>query len=183
MRCWRHVGGRSQRVPIVACLSKSEPPVILTTSTNVMILLSRSFLLGAQRNSKAKAASTLADDDRLLCMIWSVLFSDLSVDVRVKLLTFMCADQTGHGGRNGTEAILREEYIRGGLIMDCKNFVEKFVLCMLSRSASYVSRQLSTLVYDSSPNNNLHFDHLFLGTGENSLNYILVLKGDFSEHY
>lgn len=138
MRGYRRVGGRSQRLPMAAHLSRTKAPMVPTAPTNAASSLSHSIVLEAQRNSEAQPASVVADEYRLLHTDGRVWVPDHANNIKVKLLTLTRAGQAGHRGSNVTAEILRKAYVWSVLNVNCKDFVASFLLCILSRSSSYV---------------------------------------------
>lgn len=73
------------------------------------------------------------------------------MECKIKLLTIGHAGVAGHKGGDSTAISLQEQFTRSSLLVDAKDFVANFLLCVLSRSGSYVSRPLVATLHASRP--------------------------------
>ena len=86
----------------------------------------------------------------------------------------------GHRGYTTTLEILKEKLHWDNMEGDVKSFVNGCLVCLLSSSGNHVRRPLGTQIHAERVGELLHFDFLYVGESTNHMEYVLLLKDDFS---
>lgn len=89
---------------------------------------------------------------------------------------------SGHRGVAATTSIAMEQYIWSTMKSDCREFVQQCLHCMTAASGEKIPRPLSSTVHGSRPNEVIHFDYLYMGPGVDGIQYVLLIKDDFSSY-
>lgn len=98
----------------------------------------------------------------------------------MRLLTVAHAGAAGHRGSDATEHSLA--FWWPTLRDDTRNFFSNCLRCILSKSGERVPRPPASTAHALRPNQILHFDYLYMGTGADGHRYTLVLKDDLSSY-
>ena len=103
-----------------------------------------------------------------------------SSELKLKLIVCAHCGIGGHRGVEATMSILSERFVWTGLKQDVEAFVVGCLHCIVSRTGSIIPRPLAHSMHASKPNEILHLDYLYMGTGVGEQKYCLILKDDFS---
>lgn len=103
-------------------------------------------------------------------------------DLKLKLLCISHAGEAGHRGITSTYDALSRAYYWDGMRQDTAEFVDKCILCILSKAGKKIPRPLSSTTHATLPGKILHFDYLYLGRSSDIEKYVLVLKDDLSSY-
>lgn len=120
------------------------------------------------------------DEDGLARSHGKVWIPVAAYELKLKLLAIVHAGTVGHRGADATVDILLEEFLWKGMRRDVSEFVDAFLLCVMSKASKKVPRPLSTTLHACKPNQVIQFNYLFLGTSSTYDMYNLVAKDDLS---
>ena len=98
-------------------------------------------------------------------------------------LRILIAAHTGYGGHRAkkvTEASVSAHFVWKNMKEDVTNFVGSCLHCLATAPGSTVPRPLGHALHATEPNKLLHFDFCFMSKGQGGLQYVLVMKDDFS---
>ena len=107
---------------------------------------------------------------------------DDAAELQLQILVAGHCRIKGHRGLDSTYHTILKEFLWKGLKEDIKDFMRKCMHCILSRVGQKVPRPLSSTAHASHPNQMLHFDYLYMGSGVGGLKYVLVLNENFSSY-
>jgi Integrase zinc binding domain len=100
------------------------------------------------------------------------------MEMQVRL---MVAAHFGIGGRRGqatTKEILAQYFIWANMDDTIEKFVTSCLHCLSSAPGNKVPRPLGEAIHATKPNEVLHFDYLYMGTGGKEKLYPLIRKDD-----
>lgn len=86
----------------------------------------------------------------------------------------------GHGGYTTTCQIIKENMYWETMDEDIKAFVQSCLVRKLFSSGDKIRRPLGSQLHAVKVSELLHFDYLYIGESFNQMEYILILKDDFS---
>ena len=86
----------------------------------------------------------------------------------------------GHRGYTSTLETIKEKMVWENMEGDLKSFVQGCLVCLLSSSGERVRRPLGTQIHAERVGELLHFDYLYIGESSTQMEYVLILKDDFS---
>ena len=112
-------------------------------------------------------------------VIW---IPSMAVNLQLKLLVTSHCGMSGHRGIEATQHILREQFTWKNIDSDVEGFVKGCLHCLVSRTGSKIPRPLSHQMHAMRPNEILHLDFLYMGSGKDDMKYVLIFKDDFSSY-
>ena len=86
----------------------------------------------------------------------------------------------GHRGYKATETAIRREFVWSTIKGDIKTFLESCLHRKATTGSSIVPRPFGPAVHGNRPHELLQFDYLSMAPGNDSIQYILMLRDDFS---
>ena len=103
-------------------------------------------------------------------------------ELQLKLLVTAHCGEVGHRGIDATLSIVLESFYWSTLKEDTKKLVETCYHCLLTRSGSVMPRPLGRALHGKKPNEVIHIDYLYMGSGIESKKYILIIRDDLSSY-
>ena len=102
------------------------------------------------------------------------------IELQLKVLVGSHCGTIGHRGMDATRSILQEGYWWKNMSKDSDALVRGCLHCIMTRSGDLVPRPLAHALHGEHPNEVVHADFLYMGTGVDQKRYILILKDDLS---
>ena len=104
-----------------------------------------------------------------------------AAELQLRLMVIAHAGTAGHRGMAATSHILSQRYWWEGQAERVRELCATCLHCVSSQTGeTRVPRTLSERLHASASSDILHTDYLYIGLGNQGMQYILVLKDDFS---
>lgn len=116
-------------------------------------------------------------------VVWKagkIWFPDDKNDLKLRLLTFAHAGESGHRRSDSTIDALKSEFTLNRLADDVGQCVSDCLLGITAKSGNRIQSPLSSSTHATKPRKILHFDYLYLGRSSGIEKCVLILKADFS---
>jgi len=104
------------------------------------------------------------------------------VELQLKVLVCSHCGSIGHRGRDATRSIVKESFWWSSMDADVEQVVRGCYHCIVTRSGEVVPRPLGHALHGERPNEVLHMDFLFMGSGIEGKNYLLIMRDDLSSY-
>ena len=101
-------------------------------------------------------------------------------DLQPRLLVIGHCGAAGHLRMEATKSIICEQFTWTDLKSDVEMFVKSCLLCISTRAGLKIPCPLSSTLHAIKPNESLHFDYLYMGSGAEGFKYVFVLRDDLS---
>ena len=104
------------------------------------------------------------------------------LDLQLKLLVTSHRETIGHRGRDATMSIILEGFWCSSIKQDTSEFVGLCLHRMITRAGKVIPRPMSHALHGERPNEVLHADFLYMGSGTGGQIYVLIIRDDLSEY-
>jgi Integrase zinc binding domain len=106
---------------------------------------------------------------------------ECAVELQLRLCVEAYYRSVGHRAYEATLGTIKEYVAWTTMAKDVKVFVQNVLHCVATIPGDKVPRPLGTQLHASKPNENLHFDFLYIGLSrDGKYQYLLLLKDDLS---
>ena len=136
----------------------------------------------AQERQKRPEGLTFDEGDRLWKRDGLIWIPQGELELQLKLMVTSHCGTVGHRGQDTTLSILRETFWWPGMKVDVQAFVRGCLHCLVSRAGVVIPRLLGHALHAEKPNEVVHLDFLYMGTGIDWKKYILIIRDDLSSY-
>ena len=132
----------------------------------------------SQRYASARTmrALTLDKEEAFKKQDGKIWISCDDAELKLKLMVISHCGSVGHRGADDTKSILKEKYAWKYMDDDVDKFVRGCFHCILSRTGEMIPLPMASALHGEKPNEVIHLDFLYMGSGVNRKKYILILR-------
>lgn len=136
----------------------------------------------SQLTAGTKREKAVQGPDGLLRLGDRVWIPRDSTDLKVQRIVAAHCGTADNRGAESTTSALKEDYVWNHMNDDVKAILRSCLHCLVAKTGHRIPRPMSITLHTTTLNEVLHFDFLYMGAGNNGLNYVLVLRDDLSSY-